>query len=324
MHLPTSGTLKQLYLKGNNIHEYTPLALYSAMSRCQSTKTNDTNAAASFNMTLEAPGCELDLNVGAGQEPPDLVYCIVPQCNSTLQAVPFEACDKGNIASEEKYALKSRCDSIVDCSKGEDEMDCQGTMELEEVESETRFGACDFVTAYFKPIYTIRYGVANIPMTEAGRITINVDDFAFPLDESQPAIAFSKSNIFNSLFIKAAFAEARLVVSANYSLPSAPDTNLMCTVSYLVTPTQNSPTSTPISATTPQSPTAAAAEGLDGTGTLAAVVGGAAGALVLIVSLGYMFLHRRRRAELYKHRLDSLAPLIPESLKAQVFLSSAS
>jgi hypothetical protein len=288
-HLPTSGTLDQLYLTGNTIQEYAPLALYSAMSRCQTANANESDAVASFNMVLEAPGCEFALDVGVGRGSSDLLYCVTTRCEPTLQAVPFEACDSQNIVSKKNYELRTRCDSIVNCASGEDEAACQGTMELENIVGAVAHGVCGVIVNFFQSSYTLRYGVVAIPLTETGRITLGVDIFTFAVDRSQAIQEFTADDIFRSASIEAAFVDDRFIAIVNYSLASVPESQT-CTVSYLLNPVQATSGSTSLA------PITSASSGASPQAAAAAAAGGATAGLVCLCLLLILIFRRRSRS----------------------------
>lgn len=333
-HLPTSGTLDELILTGNNITAYTPLALYSAMSRCRSSQANTTeDVILSFGMVLEAPGCKLEVDAGYESAvspalPSGRIYCVKPRCDENLQASLSEPCDTREPAlSLETYALPARCDSIQDCAAGEDEAFCQGNLELKELQDEGAFGVCEALATYIVPTYAIRYGVCTIPLTSTARkLFYGAESLIIPLGVfPQLPLIGSVSNQFTAL-IEAASRGNRLRISVNYTLSTVSnETVLRCSLKYIL----SSSTDPGILSTALQDQTPSAAEPVttqapgtdrrqnESIATAAIIVGAATGALLLLLISAYIALSRRR-ASRRRHRLDRLAPLISEALIAQV------
>ena len=297
--LPTAGTLDRLYLTGNDIRVYAPLALSAAMSRCYvGGSVDESTLIADSGMVLEAPGCSLGIDAGVapGQNTSRYIVCIETKCDQRVQLNPRADCPDSSLTSQE-YKRSSRCDQILDCFNGADEADCTGEIALVGLESDNSFGICDAVSNYFEPEYNIRYGMATLTLTPPGRLAFgDVQYFYIPILQEGFQYRTERSTDFISAAnFTASVGDQELVFDVDYTLSFLPGQILNCKLTYSVSSVTQ--TTTPMSEVTTRPAPAAADSGNDSGSAVAAAAGGAAAGLMCILLIVVLLLRRRTRGD---------------------------
>lgn len=175
--LPPYGSLREVYLEGNPLKAYSPVAFAPAMGGCAPALPNGSVPRALTDRNIEAPECKLEYAAAVFNLSP--LKCVTADCDSPIQPRPRLLCGDG----PQDFSLVTRCDGVHDCRNKEDERDCSGTFAQVGQVNLNATGAlfCVQMDNLLAQRYTITHGLMLLGLTSLGKARLATDHAAIPL-----------------------------------------------------------------------------------------------------------------------------------------------
>jgi hypothetical protein len=314
--LPPSGELQELYLQGNAIRHYEPLALYPSLGKCISVPASELGSAWAQlqGRLLVAPLCSL-INETRLSGLDLYSICVLPECNGAdpQYAVSVPCASKKGQLDLLKIRPWKVCDGATDCLDVSDEMMCQGSLELIASSGQEQVGGviCSQLPGAFGSTFTVRNGLLRIDTSPVGQKAYAVPFVTVSVQPTWDMFSHTATSVSN--FIDEVTISGRIL-----GLPT-PDGNatleilgltqfqeiaVSCTYTYRLS-AASAPAETTTAATSaseeplpPEEPGSAAGAGGAGVAPSLAIGVSLGGICVVVAVVIVVLLRRQRRAHL--------------------------